>query len=164
MALAKSYSSASRTINLIPCTSSEGRLCHIFREISHWNEYFGQVGLELRELSPRRLSLVERNDEYVEECADRDMPARMHEVAPLLHHLLTNHHCVDSVAIVTFILLDHQQLMCDALSKSLSLRALKLYPLRTAMESPRNIDTVLLHLGAPPRAGIAKHTPRAHFH
>ncbi|KAL1470888.1 hypothetical protein MTO96_040218 [Rhipicephalus appendiculatus] len=74
------------------------------------------------------------------------MSEATHASAKLLHHLLTNHHCVNSVAIVTSILCDHQQLICDALSKSLSLRKLKLCALRTAAQWPRNIATALLHL------------------
>ncbi|KAL1479127.1 hypothetical protein MTO96_052118 [Rhipicephalus appendiculatus] len=146
MALAKSYFSGSRIINLIPCTSSEGRLCHIFREISVWNEHFWPLHLELRELSPGRLSLVERKRTYAEGYAYQDMREEMHVVASLLHHLLTNHHCVDSVAINTSILRDHHQLICDALCKSLSLGKLKLYPLDTAEQWARNIATALLRV------------------
>ncbi|KAL1452283.1 hypothetical protein MTO96_043860 [Rhipicephalus appendiculatus] len=146
MTLAKSYFSGSRIINLIPCTSSEGRLCHIFGEISLWNEYFWQVDLELRELSPGRLSLVEKHEAFVGAYANQDMPEQMHVVTTLLHHLLTSHHCVSSVAIVPSLYRDHPLLICDALCTSISLGKLKLYALDMTTHSPRNIATTLLHL------------------
>ncbi|KAL1470938.1 hypothetical protein MTO96_040178 [Rhipicephalus appendiculatus] len=114
MTVAKSYFSGTCIINLIPCTSSEGRLCHIFREISLWNEYFLQVDLELRELSPGRLSLVEKHEAFVGAYANQDMPEQMHVVTTLLRHLLMSHHCVSSVAIVPSIFRDHHLLICDA--------------------------------------------------
>ncbi|KAL1470890.1 hypothetical protein MTO96_040220 [Rhipicephalus appendiculatus] len=51
MALSKSYSSHPRINYQRPCTSSEGRLCHVFRDISAWNKFFWTCGLELREPS-----------------------------------------------------------------------------------------------------------------
>ncbi|KAH7943772.1 hypothetical protein HPB52_011414 [Rhipicephalus sanguineus] len=146
MDLGRSFFTGSRITRLVPCTNSEGRLCHIFREIFLWNKYFWPVGLELRELSPRSLSLVERNEAYVGAHADQDMPRQMRVVAKLLHHLLTNHHCVTSAAIVTSIFREHHQLICDALSKSLGLQKLKLYAVRTATQSPQNTAPALPHL------------------
>ncbi|KAL1442723.1 hypothetical protein MTO96_046273 [Rhipicephalus appendiculatus] len=141
MALAESPYSGSRDINLMPCTSGKGRLCHIFREISVWNEYFWQVGLELREQSPGRLSLVENHEANARTYpSDRNM---VDAVATLLHYLLTLHHCVNSVTTIdssTF--WDHKLLICDALCKSLSLTKLKLY----ALHSSRDIAAALLHL------------------
>ncbi|KAL1483064.1 hypothetical protein MTO96_002134 [Rhipicephalus appendiculatus] len=70
----------------------------------------------------------------------------MRAVTTLLHHLLTSHHCVSSVAIFTSVSRDHHQLICDALCNSPSLTKLKFYALRTATRTPRNIATPLLHL------------------
>ncbi|KAL1422939.1 hypothetical protein MTO96_021534 [Rhipicephalus appendiculatus] len=145
MSLAESHITGSGIINLIPCTSCEGRLCHIFGEISLWNEYFWQVRLELRELSPGRLSLVEKDEAYVGESANnQDKPEQVHAVATLLHHLLTRHDCFASVAIIPSVFRDHHQLICDALYKSLSLAQLKLCALQTAEQSLQNIAGALL--------------------
>ncbi|KAL3236834.1 hypothetical protein MRX96_022091 [Rhipicephalus microplus] len=63
--LEKSYFSGSSLNYRSPCTKREGRPCGVFKDISIWNEYFWQVGLELRELSPAELSLVEVDDAFV---------------------------------------------------------------------------------------------------
>ncbi|KAL1483504.1 hypothetical protein MTO96_033136 [Rhipicephalus appendiculatus] len=145
MDLSNSYFSGSSIINLNPCTSSEGRLCHIFRDVASWNKYFWQVDLELRELSPGQLSLVEKHEAYVGAYANNhDLSQQMRAVAALLHHLLTLHHCVSSVVILKSIFWDHHQLICDALCKSPSLTKLKLDALH--MPSPRTVAAALLHL------------------
>ncbi|KAL1483507.1 hypothetical protein MTO96_033139 [Rhipicephalus appendiculatus] len=93
MDLANSVFSGSRRIDLIPCTSNEGHLCNIFGDISLWNKCFWQFHLELRELAPGRLSLVEKHEAYIEACTDDNMWEEMQAVVTLLHHLLTRHHC-----------------------------------------------------------------------
>ncbi|KAH7943537.1 hypothetical protein HPB52_009193 [Rhipicephalus sanguineus] len=55
MDLPKSPFSGSRLNYRAPCTSSEGRLCDVFKELPLWNEYFWPVGFQLRELSPGQL-------------------------------------------------------------------------------------------------------------
>ncbi|KAH7943630.1 hypothetical protein HPB52_009634 [Rhipicephalus sanguineus] len=147
MALAKSVFCGSRRIDLIPCTNSEGRLCHIFRDISLWNEYIWILDLELRELSPGQLSLVKKHKAYVGAYANiQNMLEQTESVATLLHHLLTRHQCVSSAVIDTSIFRHHHQLICDALCKSLSLKKLKLEALQPATPASRNIATALLWL------------------
>ncbi|KAL3227501.1 hypothetical protein MRX96_004202 [Rhipicephalus microplus] len=143
MSLEKSHFTGCSKIDKTSCTGSEGRLCHIFEQISLWNEYFCQVHLELRELSPGHLSLVETEYVCVGECANYQ---EIHLVTTLLHHLLTRHHCLRSVDVVPSVFLQHHELMCDALCKSLSLAKLKLSDLHMATQSLRKIATVLLHL------------------
>ncbi|KAH8036514.1 hypothetical protein HPB51_000779 [Rhipicephalus microplus] len=134
-------------IKLIPCTGGEGRLCRIFNEVSLFNEYFWQVQLELKELSPGCLSLVQRNDAYVERYAnDRATSGQMQAITTLLQHLLTRHQCFTSVAIYLSVFRDHHQLICDALVKNRSLEKLKFYAWRTTRQSLRTIATSLLHL------------------
>ncbi|KAH8036411.1 hypothetical protein HPB51_000330 [Rhipicephalus microplus] len=134
-------------IKLIPCTGSEGRLCRIFNEVSLFNEYFWQVQLELKELSPGCLSLVQRKDAYVERYAnDHATSGQMQAITTLLQHLLTRHQCFTSVAISLSVFRDHHQLICDALVKNRSLEKLKFYAWRTTRPPLRTIATSLLHL------------------
>ncbi|KAH7951422.1 hypothetical protein HPB52_008945 [Rhipicephalus sanguineus] len=107
-----------------PCTSSEGRLCDVFRELTIWNEFFWQVGLELRELSPGQLSLVRMEGARV-----ASEIRRKHEAAMLLHRLLAYHRCLVSVDLNCYIVVDHHQLICDELPRSASLTKLQVFEL-----------------------------------
>ncbi|KAH7944033.1 hypothetical protein HPB52_014747 [Rhipicephalus sanguineus] len=100
-----------------PCTSGEGRLCDIFRDLHLWNEFFWHVRLELRELSPGELSLV---DTYGARLP-WEMRHKKKEATTLLWHLLTLHRCVVSVKLNPDIIGQHDQVICDALRQSSSL-------------------------------------------
>ncbi|KAH7947452.1 hypothetical protein HPB52_012181 [Rhipicephalus sanguineus] len=100
-----------------PCTSDEGRLCDIFRELPLWNEFFWHVCLELRELSPGQLSLVETYGAIVPSV----MTEQKQQAATLLYHLLTLHRCIVSVKLNAHIIEAHDQLICDALRQNSSL-------------------------------------------
>ncbi|KAH7947454.1 hypothetical protein HPB52_012183 [Rhipicephalus sanguineus] len=100
-----------------PCTSGEGRLCDIFRELPLWNEFFWYVCLELRELSPGQMSLVETYGAIVP-CG---MTEQKQQAATLLYHLLTLHRCIVSVKLNAHIVEAHDKLICDALRQSSSL-------------------------------------------
>ncbi|KAH7968150.1 hypothetical protein HPB52_006077 [Rhipicephalus sanguineus] len=120
--MAKGFSGSS--INCFtPCTSSEGQLCHIFRDIALWNKLFWQVGLQSREFFPGELSLIGIYDAYV----PRGMPEQLREAATLLQHFLTLHHCVVSLDLNSYMFTPHYELMCDTLRKSPSLRKLKVH-------------------------------------
>ncbi|KAL1483103.1 hypothetical protein MTO96_002173 [Rhipicephalus appendiculatus] len=120
--LEDSYFSGAKINYRTPCTSSEGNPCDIFKDISIWNEYFLQAGLELRELSPAELSLVEVDDAFV----PLELAERKHEAATLLRYLLTHHRCLVSVVLNSCIFGYHKKL-CDALPKSPGLRKLTLF-------------------------------------
>ncbi|XP_050032497.1 uncharacterized protein [Dermacentor andersoni] len=140
--LAKSFFSGASINYRTRCTSSEGRLCDIFGDLSLWNEFFWQVGLELRELSPGQLSLVEMHGAHV----PLEMPEQKHEAATLLHRLLTLHRCVVSVDLNGYIFKGHHQLICDALRKSPSLRKLKLCLLTMNTYASQSFAGALPHL------------------
>ncbi|KAH7943631.1 hypothetical protein HPB52_009635 [Rhipicephalus sanguineus] len=116
MLFLKSHSSGSLMNYRTLCTSSEDRLCSVFADLPLWNEIFWQVGLELRELSPGQLSLVERR------CADvstfLSYTVEKSEAATLLCHLLSHHHCFVSVHLNHYVFRHHHKLICDALLKS----------------------------------------------
>ncbi|KAL1471449.1 hypothetical protein MTO96_039919 [Rhipicephalus appendiculatus] len=123
MARSRAYSSCSSIDYQIPCTSeSEGRLCDIFRDITSWNKFLSDCGLELTEPSPGQLSLVVVPHPY----GNRNTQEHIQTTATRLHHLLTRHHCVTSVEMRVWMFWRHLPLMCDAFRKCLSLRKLKL--------------------------------------
>lgn len=140
--LAKSFFSGSSINYRTRCTSSEGRLCDIFRDLNLWNEFFWQVGLELRELSPGQLSLVEMHGAYV----PLEMAEQKQEAATLLNRLLTHHRCVVSVDLNGYIFKGHHQLICDALRKSPSIRKLKLCLLTMNTYASQSFAAALPHL------------------
>ncbi|KAL1416480.1 hypothetical protein MTO96_000757 [Rhipicephalus appendiculatus] len=102
-----------------PCTSDEGRLCDIFRELDSWNELFWHVRLELRELSPGQLSLVEGYSALPSGRTEQERQA-----TALLFHLLTLHRCVISVTLNDDVIRLNDRLICDALRQSSNLRKL----------------------------------------
>ncbi|KAH7956048.1 hypothetical protein HPB52_005784 [Rhipicephalus sanguineus] len=121
-----------------PCTSSEGRLCDVFRELTIWNEFFWQVGLELRELSPGQLSLVRMEGARV---ASEIRCKR--EAAMLLHRLLAYHRCLVSVDLNCYIVADHHQLICDELPRSASLTKLQVFVLDRDMCALQSVAAAL---------------------
>ncbi|KAH7943678.1 hypothetical protein HPB52_009883 [Rhipicephalus sanguineus] len=120
LVLANSYFSDSSLNYRAPCTSRKGRLCNIFRDLRIWNEFFWQVCLELCELSPEKLSLIQIRGAPIAS----EVPKRKHEAATLLRHLLTYHRCLVSVDLNGCMFTEHHQI-CDALTESPSLRELK---------------------------------------
>ncbi|KAL1465913.1 hypothetical protein MTO96_043051 [Rhipicephalus appendiculatus] len=138
---------------LIPCTSSDGRLCDIFRHVHLWNEHFLQVGLELKELSPGELSLADIRDPLVPWANDgyvpRETAQHVHEAVTLLHHLFTLHRCVVSVCLNSCIVAGHFQLVCDALLKGPNLRKLTLCLLHLKVQTSHSLATALPHLEEP---------------
>ncbi|KAH8036510.1 hypothetical protein HPB51_000775 [Rhipicephalus microplus] len=114
-----------------PCTGGEGRLCHIFRDLPIWNEYFTRVNLALREFSAGELSLVETRCPQLLSCPRFDLVERewRHEAATLLHQLLTQHRCLVSVELNEHMLSGSPEpiaQICDALSSGTTLRKLTL--------------------------------------
>ncbi|KAL1436059.1 hypothetical protein MTO96_010815 [Rhipicephalus appendiculatus] len=120
MTSAKGYFSGCAIDYRRPCTSGEGRLCDIFRELPLWNEFFWHVCLQLTELSPGQLSLIETYDMTV----PYGITEQKQQAAALLYHLLTLHRCIVSVKLNDHIIRKHDQLICDALRQSSSLTKL----------------------------------------
>ncbi|KAL1484474.1 hypothetical protein MTO96_032569, partial [Rhipicephalus appendiculatus] len=146
MDLPESDFSGSRPNYRAPCTSSEGRLCHIFNELPLCNEFFWPLRLQLRELYPGQLSLVEQLDSpyaLVEEQRER--------ATTVLIHLLTHHRCFVSVDLKHWFLFARpteyeQTLICDALRKSSSLTKLKFGLPRFPWTPSRSLAETLPHL------------------
>ncbi|KAH7943018.1 hypothetical protein HPB52_004001 [Rhipicephalus sanguineus] len=141
MVFQKSHFSGSVINYRAPCTSSEGRLCDVFGDLSVWNEYFWRVGLQLRELSPGQLSLVGMRHVDV----DRNILEQC-EAATLLCHLLSHHHCIVSVQLNVDVFKGHHQIICDALCRSPSLRKLKLCRLYMTTNASQSFVAALPHL------------------
>ncbi|KAH7943015.1 uncharacterized protein LOC119399127 [Rhipicephalus sanguineus] len=124
-----------------PCTSSEGRLCNVFADLSQWNPFFWQVGLQLRECAPGELSLVE-----VRHAGIQPSVLEKKEAATILCQLLSHHRCIVSVHLNGHIFSGHHELICDALRNSPTLRKLKLCRLYTNMNSLQSFIAALPHL------------------
>ncbi|KAL1418511.1 hypothetical protein MTO96_025895 [Rhipicephalus appendiculatus] len=138
MALAKIYPSG---VNYrTRCTSSEGRICDIFKDLPTWNRFFWQVGLEMKEHFPGQLSLIEIKFRVFTK------PEKTLEAAAHLHHLLTLHRCLVSCQLDCFRFDNDHQSLCDALRKSPGLRNLKLGVLLVGMDAQRDIIATLSHL------------------
>lgn len=140
--LAKSYFSGASINYRSRCTGSDERLCDVFKDLPVWNEFFWQVGLELRELAPAKLSLVEVHCAFV----PLDMPEQKHQAATLLHRLLTLHRCVVSVDLTGYIFKGHHQLICDALRRSPSLKRLKLCLLTMNTQASQSFANAIPYL------------------
>ncbi|KAH8037474.1 hypothetical protein HPB51_011049 [Rhipicephalus microplus] len=126
MAMARTSISGSSIDYGATCTSSKGSLCHIFRNLSHWNELFWYVQLELKELSPGELSLVDACRRSMK-CHLDFAPEHVRDAVAVLWNLLTRHHCLVSVNLANHMFDGHREIVCDALRKSANnLRKLEL--------------------------------------
>ncbi|KAL3238814.1 hypothetical protein MRX96_021844 [Rhipicephalus microplus] len=144
MTLEKSFFSGSTLDYRAPCTSREGRLCHIFGDLHVWNEFFWRANLELRELSPGELSLVDSYGTRIRyHPGARPLQAHRQAAASLLCHLLTLHHCIVSVNLTNYILETNHEVICDVLYKSTSLKKLKLEPWPFRTSSSRSFTAAL---------------------
>ncbi|KAL1468608.1 hypothetical protein MTO96_041382 [Rhipicephalus appendiculatus] len=142
MAVAKTPSSGSCIDYRAPCTRGENRLCDIFRNISQWNELFWYVHLELKELFPGELSLVDTYEGSMG-CRCHYAPQHVHAAATALSHLLTRHHCLVSVHVTSHVFDSHRELICEALRNSLNLRKLALnVETETAQPTPSFLATL----------------------
>ncbi|KAH7971884.1 hypothetical protein HPB52_003649 [Rhipicephalus sanguineus] len=124
-----------------PCTSSEGRLCTLFEDLHVWNAFFCKVGLQMREFSPGQLSLVQLR------CVG-DYPNILEQrrAATLLCHLLSHHRCIVSVNLNASVFEGHEQITCDALRISPSLRKLKFCQLNMKTDASQSFVATLPHL------------------
>ncbi|KAH7944354.1 hypothetical protein HPB52_018609 [Rhipicephalus sanguineus] len=144
---ARSYFSGSSINYRIPCTSSDGRLCHIFADLPLWNEFFWQVGLELRELTPGQLSLADvRTPSGKHAYVPYVTLETVHEAQTLLHHLLTLHRCVVSVELNGYVFAGYIQLVCDSLCASPNLRKLTLCLPQLTPQTSHSFAAILPHL------------------
>lgn len=75
------------------CTAADNELCHIFGQLSLWNEVLSCVRLELREYSAGRLSLVSSSMRTWEPENDE----RRHQAATLVYWLVKKHLCLEAV-------------------------------------------------------------------
>ncbi|KAL1472894.1 hypothetical protein MTO96_022672 [Rhipicephalus appendiculatus] len=144
---ARSYFTGSRIEYRTPCTSSGDRLCHIFEDLPRWNEFFWQVGLELRELAPGELSLADVRDAFgMRAYVPYVTFETMHEAATLFYHLLTLHRCVVSVDLNEYVFAGYVQLVFYSLCASPSLRRLLLWPPQMTPQTSYIIAAALPHL------------------
>ncbi|KAH8037088.1 hypothetical protein HPB51_008512 [Rhipicephalus microplus] len=106
-----------------PCTSAEDHPCEIFKNLRFWNTFFWPVGLNLREVHPGQLSLVEISREDMFTLVGQQ---HQRKATTLLNHLFRYHRCLVTVHLGDHLLIAHHQRLCDALVQSPSLRKLRL--------------------------------------
>ncbi|XP_077494017.1 uncharacterized protein LOC144104730 [Amblyomma americanum] len=107
-----------------PCTSQEGRLCHIFGSLKAWNRLLWMIGLELQEMSASELSVVAASDGT---CLR--LGARLKDklkVALYMYHLIAQHHCVVEATINDDIIAGLQGIMCRTIRDSRGLKRITL--------------------------------------
>ncbi|KAH6942530.1 hypothetical protein HPB50_006955 [Hyalomma asiaticum] len=144
MALVKSPYSGSSIDDQIQCTSSDGRLCEIFKEhVSRFNEFFYPALHELVEQSAGELSLVERDAVPLHPRHTRE---HARAASALLPHLLARHRCLVSVDLREYMVTRDHRLVCNALRQSPSIRKLGLAKLATNECASRSFAAVLPHL------------------
>ncbi|KAL3192812.1 hypothetical protein MRX96_058673 [Rhipicephalus microplus] len=124
-----------------PCSSRKGHLCNIFGDLPVWNELFWRVGMQLKELSPGKLSLVKLRD-----VSDPFLKELQKNAVMLLQHLLTHHRCFCALEINADMMEDHHELIREALRKSLSLSKLKLRLRHSAIRQSQSFAEALPHL------------------
>ncbi|KAH9367732.1 hypothetical protein HPB48_000941 [Haemaphysalis longicornis] len=107
------------------CTASDSKpgyeTCQIFQELPRWNELLWFVKLELKETSPRQLTVAP--------LPSPNVPTKRQEVqraAVCLHWLLSQHRCVVSVEPHLRVLDNYPELFWDALKQSTSVRTIRL--------------------------------------
>ncbi|KAH7964296.1 hypothetical protein HPB51_027465 [Rhipicephalus microplus] len=143
MAMARTPISGSSIDYGATCTSSKGSLCHIFRNLSHWNELFWYVQLELKELSPGELTLVDACRRSMK-CHLNYAPEHVRDAVAVLGNLLTRHHCLVSVNLANHMFDGHRDIVCDALRKSANnLRKLELnVEIENGQPTPSFLETL----------------------
>ncbi|KAH7946971.1 hypothetical protein HPB52_006451 [Rhipicephalus sanguineus] len=111
--------------SLLPCASTPESSCELAEHLSMLNEVLFCAAVELRETPEPygQLSLVSLADKEVHMQHEAGKPS---QAVALLHHLLKTHSCIDRVYIDNAMLSEYGPLICDALKRSLSIRALSI--------------------------------------
>ncbi|CAN8001115.1 unnamed protein product, partial [Ixodes hexagonus] len=114
---------SSRKVNYnITCTGTGTKPCQIIKGLSTWNEFLWLINTELKELSPGKLGIV-----YQLGCRSRDVSdQRRQHACVVLHWLLQEHRCIETLELETTVIPMNHHLFCYALRLNSGLRRLKL--------------------------------------
>ncbi|CAN7945396.1 unnamed protein product [Ixodes pacificus] len=106
----------------LTCTGIGSTPCQITNDLTTWNEFLWLIHAELKELSPGKLGVV-----HVLGCRSKAVTdlQRQHACI-LLHWLLNEHHCVETLELDSSVIPMNHHLFCYALRVSSGLKRLKL--------------------------------------
>ncbi|CAN7985737.1 unnamed protein product [Ixodes pacificus] len=123
MRYTKSIVSGKKIDHDLPCTGGDDKLCHIFDNLTVWNEFLWILDAQLQEVKPGVLGVVCLRGYYWAPVYS-NLPRR--HACMLLHWLLMVHPCVKVLELRETFLDQYPALFCDALRMSSGLRRLKL--------------------------------------
>ncbi|KAH7938927.1 hypothetical protein HPB52_002315 [Rhipicephalus sanguineus] len=107
------------------CTWRDDHQCHIWNNNVSWNGFFVNVGLELQERNFGDMSLFPVSEYARKAC--RATQEEKTQAATLLYWLLTKHRCVKEVSISEEVFEGHEDIVCGALSGSVSVTEVTLW-------------------------------------
>uniref|UniRef100_V5HXI3 Putative hiv-1 vpr-binding protein n=1 Tax=Ixodes ricinus TaxID=34613 RepID=V5HXI3_IXORI len=104
-----------------PCTDSETQFCHIYDELSLWNEVLCHCHMQIKEVAPKELAISAFHGRSLE-------PGTAAKYAlVLVHWLLKEHHCLKALRIQGSVILENSELLCDALRLAVGLKSLEIW-------------------------------------
>ncbi|CAN8025649.1 unnamed protein product, partial [Ixodes persulcatus] len=104
-----------------PCTGSETQFCHIYDELSLWNEALCHCHMQIKEVAPKELAISAFHGRILE-------PGTAAKYAlVLVHWLLKEHHCLKALRIQGSVILENSELLCDALRLAVGLKSLEIW-------------------------------------
>lgn len=107
-----------------PCTDSETQFCHIYDELSLWNEVLCHCHMQIKEVAPKELAISAFHGRILQ-------PGTAVKYAlVLVHWLLKEHHCLKALRIQGSVILENSELLCDALRLAVGLKSLEIWDKR----------------------------------
>ncbi|KAG0423135.1 hypothetical protein HPB47_001072 [Ixodes persulcatus] len=94
-----------------PCTGSETQFCHIYDELSLWNEVLCHCHMQIKEVAPKELAISAFHGRRLEPGT----AAKARYALVLVHWLLKEHHCLRALRIQGSVIFKNSELLCDAL-------------------------------------------------
>ncbi|KAG0415633.1 hypothetical protein HPB47_007249 [Ixodes persulcatus] len=106
-----------------PCTGSETQFCHIYDELSLWNEVLCHCHMQIKEVAPKELAISAFHGRRLEPGT----AAKARYALVLVHWLLKEHHCLRALRIQGSVILENSELLCDALRLAVGLKSLEIW-------------------------------------
>ncbi|CAN8001489.1 unnamed protein product, partial [Ixodes hexagonus] len=106
-----------------PCTDGDTQRCHIFDELSAWNELLCHCRMELKEVAPKKLVI----SGFHGSRPTFGTAVKGRYVLVLVHWLLKEHRCVKLLRIRCSVINRNPELLCDALRLAVGLKSLEIW-------------------------------------
>ncbi|KAG0426054.1 hypothetical protein HPB47_026820 [Ixodes persulcatus] len=91
-----------------PCTGSETQFCHIYDELSLWNEVLCHCHMQIKEVAPKELAISAFHGTRL----GPGTAAKARSALVLVRWLLMQHHCVKALRIQGSVILENSELLC----------------------------------------------------